>query len=146
MKKQCYALFPCGCPGLKYTKSMIKLDEREKFRNKWSHTTLQHTLAFLRGKILNGYNAFFARCARRERRCLCTTVGMLQLKNRWTDFDKNWYGYCASGGYPKVVLFSYPTVKQLPWRTHQLVRLNRKPLTILWHDDWTPEVCSHILL
>jgi hypothetical protein len=69
MKKQCYALCPCGCPGLKYTNSMIKLDDRELPKQVKPYDLASYVHVLCR-KILNGYNAFFARRERVSGRLL----------------------------------------------------------------------------
>jgi hypothetical protein len=38
---------------------------------------------------------------------VCLSVRMIQLKNRSTDVNEIWYGRCATGDYPKVVLLSF---------------------------------------
>jgi hypothetical protein len=32
---------------------------------------------------------------------------MIQLENLHKDFDEYWYGYYATGGYPKLILFNF---------------------------------------
>jgi hypothetical protein len=89
---------------------MIQLDERELKKQVKSQDRASYHCVLCRN-IQNGYSAFFAPCARLAV-SVCTTFGLHQLKNRWTDFDNNGYRYCATGGYTEVVLFWYPNVNQ----------------------------------
>jgi hypothetical protein len=36
---------------------------------------------------------------------VCPFVRKIQLENHWTDLDEIWYGGCAIGEYPKIILF-----------------------------------------
>jgi hypothetical protein len=38
---------------------------------------------------------------------LCLSVRMIELENHWTDWDEIWYGGCAIGDYPKIVLLNF---------------------------------------
>jgi hypothetical protein len=35
------------------------------------------------------------------------SVRTIQLENHWTELDESWYGRCASGEYPKIVIFNF---------------------------------------
>jgi hypothetical protein len=51
---------------------------------------------------------------------VCLSVRMIQLENRWTDLDENWYGRYAIGRYPLTPNFLQSTIQT--WRTNELVR------------------------
>jgi hypothetical protein len=57
---------------------------------------------------------------------LVKTIHMIHLENHWPDLDDIWYGCCAIGVYPNIILFSFlqlvvPTCticnRAIQWRT-----------------------------
>jgi hypothetical protein len=56
---------------------------------------------------------------------LSLSVRMIQFENRSTDLNEIWYGCCAFGIYPKIVLFNFLQSVIPTWRTNKLVRWNR---------------------
>jgi hypothetical protein len=65
---------------------------------------------------------------------------MIQLENRWTDLDEIWYGLCAIGDFPKIVLLNYLQSIIPKWRS------NRKTMNfdsfLFEYDQTTPIVAT----
>jgi hypothetical protein len=47
---------------------------------------------------------------------------MIQLENRWRDFDAVLYGRYTIGGYPEIVRFNFLQLVIPTWQMHKLVR------------------------
>jgi hypothetical protein len=58
------------------------------------------------------YYAFFARITSEQHTWLAVSAGlsvhMIELENRWTDFDAIWYGRYATGVYPTIEVMCFP--------------------------------------
>jgi hypothetical protein len=67
-------------------------------------------------------------------------VHMIQLENRWTHFDKFWYGCLAICSHPFFVFFNFPQSIIPTWRTDLRGWSDLQPLNIGSYSDLWKEI------